>query len=82
MAQLQPVVHRFSMSMYDASRSGDGPNAPYRWITSMLKRLSSHQTSFKILIGLPFYGYDEEGKTNTTSILIIIILAAWRPVCV
>lgn len=55
MDQLEPYVHRYSMNAYDFQTSG--PNAPYQWIQGTLDRFREKDRK-KILMGIPFYGYD------------------------
>jgi hypothetical protein len=57
--ELAPVVHRFSMNAYDFS--APGPNAPYPWLKQTLEKLSPMERQ-KLLMGLPFYGYDNNGR--------------------
>lgn len=57
-APLMDFVDRFSLNMYDYST---GPNAPTEWIqrlkTSIRASLPTMLT--KVLMGIPFYGYDD-----------------------
>ncbi|TMW62492.1 hypothetical protein Poli38472_005110 [Pythium oligandrum] len=52
---LLPVVHRFTMNAYDYHLPG--PNAPLDWIESTLEHFTDNEKP-KILMGIPFYGYD------------------------
>uniref|UniRef100_M4BQ23 Chitinase domain-containing protein 1 n=1 Tax=Hyaloperonospora arabidopsidis (strain Emoy2) TaxID=559515 RepID=M4BQ23_HYAAE len=54
-AELAPLVHRFSMNAYDFGTPG--PNAPYSWLAKTLEKMSPMERQ-RILMGLPFYGYD------------------------
>ncbi|CAI5743257.1 unnamed protein product [Peronospora destructor] len=53
--KLAPLVHCFSMNAYDVSIPG--PNAPYSWLKKTLEKMSPMERQ-RILMGLPFYGYD------------------------
>ncbi|KAE9032006.1 hypothetical protein PR003_g8808 [Phytophthora rubi] len=65
-ADLAPLVHRFSMNAYDFS--APGPNAPYPWLKKTLEKMSPMERQ-KILLGVPFYGYDNgDAITGTTYI--------------
>ncbi|KAG7386203.1 Chitinase domain-containing protein 1 [Phytophthora pseudosyringae] len=65
-AELAPLVHRFSMNAYDFSVPG--PNAPYPWLKKTLEKMSPMERQ-KILMGIPFYGYDNaDAITGTTYI--------------
>ncbi|RLN50764.1 hypothetical protein BBJ28_00017306 [Nothophytophthora sp. Chile5] len=57
-AELAEVVHRFSMNAYDFVTPG--PNAPYPWLQATLEKMSPLERE-KMLVGLPFYGYDNSG---------------------
>ncbi|RLN87810.1 hypothetical protein BBJ28_00011733, partial [Nothophytophthora sp. Chile5] len=57
-AELAEVVHRFSMNAYDFATPG--PNAPYPWLQATLEKMSPLERE-KMLVGLPFYGYDNSG---------------------
>ncbi|KAF1331166.1 hypothetical protein FI667_g4563, partial [Globisporangium splendens] len=52
---LLPLVHRFSMNAYDYQTPG--PNAPFLWLQTTLDALTDAEKE-KILLGVPFYGYD------------------------
>ncbi|KAI9912655.1 hypothetical protein PsorP6_004843 [Peronosclerospora sorghi] len=54
-AELAPLVHRFSMNAYDFATPG--PNAPYWWLEKTLRKMSPMERQ-RILMGVPFYGYD------------------------
>lgn len=56
--ELLPLVHRFSMNAYDLQMPG--PNAPLPWLRTTLDALTPDERA-KILMGLPFYGYDNAG---------------------
>ncbi|KAJ0388937.1 hypothetical protein ATCC90586_010623 [Pythium insidiosum] len=58
MAQLLPVVHRFSLNAYDFQVPG--PNAPLPWISATIDQLTASERA-KVLVGIPFYGYDNRG---------------------
>ena len=58
-AELAPLVHRFSMNAYDFGTPG--PNAPYSWLAKTLEKMSPMERQ-RILMGLPFYGYDNAGE--------------------
>ncbi|KAG2524888.1 hypothetical protein JM16_004757 [Phytophthora kernoviae] len=68
-AELAPLVHRFSMNAYDFRTPG--PNAPYSWLKATLEKMSPLQRQ-KILLGIPFYGYDNNdpiiGRTYIESL--------------
>ncbi|POM71395.1 Hypothetical protein PHPALM_12044 [Phytophthora palmivora] len=65
-AELAPLVHRFSMNAYDFS--APGPNAPYPWLKKTLEKMSPMERQ-RILMGLPFYGYDNaDAITGSTYI--------------
>lgn len=64
---LAPVTDAFSLMTYDYSvhrGSGDGPNAPLWWAQASVEALAPitdpdhQQLRSKILLGIPFYGYD------------------------
>lgn len=55
---LLPFVHRFSLNAYDFE--APGPNAPFPWLRKTLDALTSAEKA-KVLLGLPFYGYDNRG---------------------
>uniref|UniRef100_H3GW53 GH18 domain-containing protein n=1 Tax=Phytophthora ramorum TaxID=164328 RepID=H3GW53_PHYRM len=57
--ELAPLVHRFSMNAYDFS--APGPNAPYPWLKSTLEKMSPMERQ-RILMGIPFYGFDNGGN--------------------
>ncbi|KAG3119782.1 hypothetical protein PI124_g2087 [Phytophthora idaei] len=64
--ELAPLVHRFSMNAYDFS--APGPNAPYPWLKKTLEKMSPMERQ-KILMGIPFYGYDNgDAITGSTYI--------------
>ncbi|KAL8003821.1 putative glycoside hydrolase family 18, catalytic domain, glycoside hydrolase superfamily [Plasmopara halstedii] len=64
--ELAPLVHRFSINAYDYSMPG--PNAPYTWLEKTLKNMSPMERQ-KVLMGLPFYGYDNtDAITGSTYI--------------
>lgn len=52
---LAPLVHRFSLNAYDYNTPG--PNAPISWLERTLRKMSPMERQ-KILMGIPFYGYD------------------------
>jgi chitinase domain-containing protein 1 len=56
--QLRPLVHRFTMNAYDYQTPG--PNAPFEWIQATIESFRE-QDRAKVLMGLPFYGYDNSG---------------------
>ncbi|DAZ98379.1 TPA: hypothetical protein N0F65_000698, partial [Lagenidium giganteum] len=56
--QLLPVVHRFAMNAYDVRLPG--PNSPFPWLEETLAQLDDDERE-KMLMGLPFYGYDNHG---------------------
>jgi len=64
---LSEYVDAFSVMSYDHSRS-TGPNAPIYWQTSLVNNLlgtdTSPSLSSKLLLGIPFYGYDWNGSTG------------------
>lgn len=47
------------MNAYDFQTPG--PNAPLPWVQSALDHMDDEQRA-KILMGLPFYGYDNRGE--------------------
>ncbi|CAH0489815.1 unnamed protein product [Peronospora farinosa] len=67
--KLAPLVHRFSMNAYDFSIPG--PNAPYPWLKKTLEKMSPMERQ-RILMGLPFYGYDNtEAITGSSYIQVL-----------
>ncbi|GMF17300.1 unnamed protein product [Phytophthora lilii] len=50
------------MNAYDFS--APGPNAPYPWLKRTLEKMSPMERQ-KILMGIPFYGYDNVGGCLT-----------------
>lgn len=66
------------MNAYDLQTPG--PNAPYPWLRTTLEALSSEEKA-KILLGIPFYGYDNAGSHRVstglvrqgTTILILLV---------
>ncbi|OMJ78582.1 hypothetical protein SteCoe_21560 [Stentor coeruleus] len=52
--------HRVNLMTYDFSPATPGPNAPMPWIKDTLSKLYSGNEvdNTKILLGVPFYGYD------------------------
>nr|CCA23364.1 Ca2 :Cation Antiporter (CaCA) Family putative [Albugo laibachii Nc14] len=64
--RLASVVHRFSMNAYDYQ--APGPNAPLHWISNTLNRISPRHRA-KLLIGIPFYGYDNNDAITGSSYL-------------
>lgn len=62
---LLPVVHRFSMNAYDYQTPG--PNAPFAWLRMTLDALADAEKE-KLLLGLPFYGYDNSGTVAATEL--------------
>lgn len=61
--QLLPLVHRFSMNAYDYQTPG--PNAPFPWLRTTLDAFTDAEKE-KILLGIPFYGYDNTGMVAST----------------
>lgn len=69
MAALAAHAHRFSVMTYDhsAHRGRPGPNAPLKWCKDVMDALApspSESVRSKLLLGVPFYGYD-----NTEAVL-------------
>lgn len=62
--QILPAIDRFSLNMYDYSAGRSGPNAPMPWIRACLDGIDAVLPELlgKILIGVPFYGYDTGGR--------------------
>jgi chitinase domain-containing protein 1 len=59
--ELAPRVHRFTLNAYDFR--APGPNAPLPWLKATLEQFSDVHRE-KILVGLPFYGYDNQGADS------------------
>lgn len=66
--QLLPVVHRFSMNAYDFLKPG--PNAPLPWLENTLLMLTAEER-VKMLLGVPFYGYNNNGRHKTGTFAVI-----------
>ncbi|GLD99222.1 hypothetical protein PINS_up007940 [Pythium insidiosum] len=64
MEQLLPVVHRFTMNAYDFQTPG--PNAPMPWIAATIDHFTEAEKE-KILMGIPFYGYDNRDAVTGSS---------------
>jgi len=67
-------VDHFVLMTYDYSSRKPGPNAPLPWLEETLKSLlqdvpTTSQESKKLLLGLPFYGYDFEHGLGARAIL-------------
>lgn len=63
LAELARHAHRFSVMTYDhsSSRGQAGPNAPLRWVKETMAALAPRDDGGvrrKLLVGMPFYGYD------------------------
>lgn len=67
-------MHRFTLNAYDVRTPG--PNAPLPWIEATLEHFSDVHRE-KILFGLPFYGYDNQGKSNLSPFQMEAILHAY-----
>lgn len=74
--ELAPAVDYFSMMTYDFSAGGgqgrSGPNAPYPWVIQTVMHLVKEDPraidiSFKLLVGLNFYGYEFPKGGGTSS---------------
>jgi spore germination protein YaaH len=59
-AALAPSLDLVSIMAYDYSYSGgkDGPVAPINWVNSVSAYSASQFGAGKVLMGIPFYGYD------------------------
>lgn len=73
---LLPLVHRFSMNAYDYQTPG--PNAPFPWLRTTLNALTDAEKE-KILLGLPFYGYDNSGRVEMTVLELLSLTNGGQP---
>jgi Predicted glycosyl hydrolase len=65
--QLIHYFDRINLMTYDFSPMKSGPNNPLPWISDTIDNLiQENEIDFKkILLGLPFYGYDyKDGRGN------------------
>lgn len=73
-ARLGQAADRIRIMTYDFSRlnTPPGPIAPLSWMHSVIQYAKSQVASHKILIGIPFYGYDwgMGGADNKSSGLV------------
>ncbi len=67
-AALGAVVDEFKVMTYDYSYSNSlpGPIAPLAWIDAVLLHAESLVPASKIMMGVPFYGYDWIGRRGTS----------------
>jgi chitinase domain-containing protein 1 len=75
---LSTSFERINLMTYDYSPANPGPNSPIPWISETLSTLFDGQEieSKKILLGIPFYGYDyktTKGKAVTGKEFIEIL---------
>ncbi|PRP81229.1 chitinase domain-containing protein 1-like [Planoprotostelium fungivorum] len=72
--QLGDDVDYLSLMTYDYSPQSPGPNSPTSWMSSSALSLIPPQdekkTSEKILLGLPFYGYDYTVSSQSAKSLL------------
>jgi len=74
--ELSPFVDHFALMTYDFSSPRPGPNAPLSWMTYSALSLippdtrSNRQLTGKLLLGIPFYGYDTDIDFGQSSALI------------
>ena len=72
-AALAPSLDLVTIMAYDYSYSGgkDGPVAPISWVNSVSAYAASQFGAGKVLLGIPFYGYDwnltKGGKASSHS---------------
>lgn len=57
-AALGAAVDRFRIMTYDYSYYFSGPIAPYQWVSDVINFAKTKVDSSKIVMGIPYYGYD------------------------
>ena len=57
-AAMGSLVDHVRVMAYDFSTSEPGPIAPLEWVTSVAKAVKDLVPTYKILLGVPVYGYD------------------------